>query len=441
MKTASFHTLGCKLNFAESSALGRTFAEAGYRVVGPEDPSDVFVLNTCTVTERADRECRQLVRRALRRSPDAFVIVTGCYAQLNAAEIAAIPGVDLVLGSAEKAAALDFAGGLEKRALPQVFVSCIGDETECRPAASGGEDGRTRAYLKVQDGCDFPCSFCTIPLARGGSRSVPAARLVDEARRLGEAGYREVILTGVNVGDYRGAGGEDLLGLLRLLAEVDAVERFRVSSIEPNLLGRELVRFILDSGRFARHFHVPLQSGSPAILRAMRRRYTAGRYAELIGEIRAADPEAGIGADVIVGFPGETDALFGETVRLLEELPLSYLHVFTFSEREDTPAASMGNPVEPRVRFHRSGRLRELGRRKRLEFHRRFLGATLDVLVERTGGGGGVAGLTSNYIRVSVAGSGASGAPVNSVLPVVVTGADEEGCAGIPAGAPFAAAV
>lgn len=427
MKKASFHTLGCKLNYTETVALSRGFRDRGFAIVGPREPADVFVLNTCTVTERADRECRQIVRRVLRNSPDTFVIVTGCYAQLNAAEIAAIPGVDLVLGSTEKLSAAALAGSFEKRFLPQILVSCIDDADACAPAWSGDAGTRTRAFLKVQDGCDFTCAFCTIPMARGASRSVASDELLATVRKLGGEGYREVVLTGVNVGDYGRSRGERLLGLLRRLDDLDEVERFRISSIEPNLLSEEMIDFILGSRRFVNHFHLPLQSGSPEILGAMKRRYTADRYAELVGEIRRRDPAAGVGADVIVGFPGETNAHFRETEEFLERTPLSYLHVFTFSERENTPAATMRNPVEPRERYHRSDALRALGRAKREAFNRAFLGRRVEVLLEDAPGRDAASGLTSNYIRVEVPGSGDL---VNRIVPVTITGASEDGCTG-----------
>ncbi len=428
MKKASFHTLGCKLNYAETVTLSRGFRERGYAIVGAHEPADVFVLNTCTVTERADRECRQIIRRVLRNSPGTFVIVTGCYAQLNAGEIASIGGVDLVLGTAEKFSAAELAGALDKKPVPQVFVSCIDEQDECAEAFSGDEGTRTRAFLKIQDGCDFSCAFCTIPLARGSSRSRPAESVIAAAARLGgDEGYREVVLTGVNVGDYGRASGGSLLGLLRRLDGVAAVDRFRISSIEPNLLTQELIGFILGSRRFVNHFHLPLQSGSPDILRAMKRRYTRDHYEALVGSIRALDPRAGIGADVIVGFPGETPALFAETVGFLERLPLSYLHVFTYSEREDTPAAAMRNQVEPGERYHRSERLRELGRRKREAFNASFVGETLDVLFEQTSSGGITTGLTTNYLRVAV--PDAEGM-VNRILPVTITGASAEACEG-----------
>jgi len=436
MKTAAFHTLGCKLNYAETLTLSRRFSERGFSVVDGREPADVFVLNTCTVTERADRECRQIIRRVLRNAPDTFVIVTGCYAQLNAGEIAAIGGVDLVLGSSEKFSAADLAGDFRKRDLPQVFVSCIDEAEECDEASSGEEGTRTRAFLKIQDGCDYTCAFCTIPKARGASRSVPAEKVVAAAERLGAEGYREVVLTGVNVGDYgrSSPSGSSLPGLLRALDGVGAVDRFRISSVEPNLLTADLIRFVAGSRRFVNHFHLPLQSGSADVLRAMRRRYTAAHYAELVGAIRSLDPDAGIGADVIVGFPGETGAHFAETVDFLERLPLSYLHVFTFSGREGTVAAGMRNQVDPRERFHRSDRLRELGRLKRGEFNARFTGATMDVLFER-GTGGVLTGLTSNYIRVTAPGGDAL---VNRIVPVTITSAGPDGCEGLVAGDPGA---
>jgi threonylcarbamoyladenosine tRNA methylthiotransferase MtaB len=435
MKKAAFHTLGCKLNYAETLTLSRRFSERGFSVVDAREPADVFVLNTCTVTERADRECRQIIRRVLRNAPDTFVIVTGCYAQLNAAEIAAIGGVDLVLGSAEKFSAAALAGDLRKRDVPQVFVSCIDEADDCEEASSGEEGTRTRAFLKIQDGCDFPCAFCTIPQARGASRSLPEDRVVAAAARLGAEGYREVVLTGVNVGDYGRSSGGSLLGLVRRLDGVGAVDRFRISSIEPNLLTGDLLGFVAGSGRFVNHFHLPLQSGSADVLRGMRRRYTADQYAELVGRVRALDPDAGIGADVIVGFPGESTAHFAETVRFLERLPISYLHVFTYSERERTVAAEMRNQVGPRERFHRSDRLRELGRLKRAEFNARFVGTTVDVLFERSADGA-ASGLTPNYIRVAVAGGAEL---VNRIVPVTITSSGPEACEGVVAAVPAAA--
>ncbi len=430
MKRASFHTLGCKLNYTETVTLGRQFRDRGWTLVDRAEPADVFVLNTCTVTERADRECRQIIRRVLRNSPETYVVVTGCYAQLNPDEIAAIGGVDLVLGTAEKFSLFERAGSFEKLPVPQVYVSCIDPGAECEGAWSDDTAGRTRAYLKIQDGCDYSCTFCTIPLARGASRSLPAAGIVETARRLGEEGYREIVLTGVNVGDYGRKEGSDLLTLLRRLDGVSAVERFRVSSIEPNLLSPALVEFILGSKKFVNHFHVPLQSGSDEVLGLMKRRYTRARYAEAVAAIRAADPFAGIGADVITGFPGETEDHFAGTVAFIEDLRLSYLHVFTYSERENTPAAGSRNRVEPRTRYHRSDRLRALGRRIREDFYRTMPGRTEDVLFESTAPDGITSGWTPGYVRVGVSDAGHL---VGRVVPVTITSAAPDLCMGAPA--------
>jgi threonylcarbamoyladenosine tRNA methylthiotransferase MtaB len=426
MRTIALHTLGCKLNFAETSTIGRTFAEAGFAVVGPHEPADVFLLNTCSVTERADRECRQIVRRALRTSPDASVIVTGCYAQLDPHAIAAIDGVDLVVGTKEKFRVRELAGALEKKGLPQVFVSCI-DEAESFDAAYAADaDGRTRAFLKVQDGCDFHCAFCTIPLARGDSRSVPVSEIVRQARDIAAKGFREIVLSGVNVGDYGRQFGLSLLDLLRALEEVDGVERYRVSSIEPNLLTPALVDFVLGSSKFCNHFHIPLQSGSDTILRAMRRRYDSAHYRDLVGYIRDADPFAGIGADVITGFPGETGARFEETYRFLTETRVSYLHVFTYSERDATPATRLDGEVEPRERFDRSDRLRMLGQKKRHGFHASSVGQRARVLFEHsTEEGEGMSGLTSNYIRVKAPGDRSL---ANTFADVMITRAADDHC-------------
>lgn len=427
MKTVSYHTLGCKLNYAEGVTIARQFSDRGFTMVGTDQPADVFILNTCTVTERADRECRQIIRRVLRNSPQAFVVVTGCYAQLNPGEIASIDGVDLILGTGEKFRLFDHLSSFSKKPVPQIFVSCIDEEHECTAASSADDGARTRAYLKIQDGCDYSCTFCTIPLARGGSRSLPSAQIVSRAEELGRAGYREVVLTGINVGDYGRRDGGSLLELARRLENVGSVDRFRISSVEPNLLSAELIDFILGSGRFCHHFHIPLQSGSDAVLGRMQRRYRTGQYEAVVRRITDTDPDAGIGADVIVGFPGETESRFRETENFLRSLPLSYLHVFTYSERENTPAARMGNPVEPRLRYERSEALRALGTEKRAAFYRRFIGRTLDVLIEQSVRGGIAAGWSPNYVRVGVR---AADAPINRIIPVRVLDADDQICLG-----------
>jgi threonylcarbamoyladenosine tRNA methylthiotransferase MtaB len=428
MPTVALTTLGCKLNSAETSSLGKQFLDRGYALVEFGTSADVAVINTCSVTARADRECRQLIRRARRASPEGVVVVTGCYAQLEPAEVAAIKGVDFVLGTKEKPLLFDFVGEMEKQLYPQVFVSPIASVDNFGPAFSTDAGGRTRAFLKIQDGCDFNCSFCTIPLARGTSRSQSPAECAAQARHLVEEGYREIVLTGVNVGDYGKKTGGSLLELLRTLARVEGLERIRISSIEPNLLTDEIIDFVASTPVMCKHFHVPLQSGSDDILRAMRRRYTTAQYAGRIEAIRRRIPECGIGVDVITGFPGETEARFEETLGLLTCLPVSYLHVFTYSERERTPAAASTGRVEPRIRFRRTEDLRLLGAKKKEAFHRSLIGTTVRVLVESESSAGLREGLTDAYARVAFGG----GSPAqNSFVDVLVEKADAERGTGI----------
>ncbi|MBI3189110.1 MAG: tRNA (N(6)-L-threonylcarbamoyladenosine(37)-C(2))-methylthiotransferase MtaB [Ignavibacteriales bacterium] len=402
MNRVSLQTLGCKVNFAETSTIGRQFVERGFNIVDVDQPTDVFVLNTCSVTERADRECRQVIRRALRKSPNAYVVVVGCYAQLQPDEIATIDGVDLILGAKEKFNLFSFANNFQKRGIPQSFVSCIDEVEDFISSYSGDVDGRTRAFLKVQDGCDYTCAFCTIPLARGESRSQPITRLVNEARILVEKGFKEIVLTGVNVGDFGKRIGTTFFELVKSLDTVDGLERIRISSIEPNLLTPEIVEFILDSKRFCNHFHIPMQSGSDAILKRMRRRYLTQEYRSLIEFIKKIDSDAGIGADVLVGFPGETNDLFNETATFISDLPISYLHVFTYSERENTLATEFDDAVEPRIRHERNNILIIISQRKRNEFASSFVGKTLPVLFESEAQKGIATGLASNYLRVQV---------------------------------------
>ncbi|HUN66164.1 MAG TPA: tRNA (N(6)-L-threonylcarbamoyladenosine(37)-C(2))-methylthiotransferase MtaB [Bacteroidota bacterium] len=430
MKRVALHTLGCKLNFAETSTIGRQFSDRGYTVVPFDQQADVYVLNTCSVTERAESDCRYLVRRVLRQAPTACVILTGCYAQLRPGELAGIDGVDAVLGTSEKFRLFDHLASFEKKETPEIFVSCIDDAPAADPAYSAEVGGRTRAFLKVQDGCDYSCSFCTIPRARGESRSVPPADLLLTARRLAGEGFREIVLTGVNVGDYGRKNGGSLLALLAELDRVDGIERIRISSVEPNLLTRPLIDWILGSAKFCHHFHVPLQSGSGGVLTRMRRRYRPDLYAGLVSYIAASDPDAAIGADVISGFPGETEGEFSDTARFIADLPLSYLHVFTYSGRPGTAAAGMPAQVEPRVRFKRSAILRNIGRMKRRTFHERFRGATVPVLFEQEIGSGLHSGVTQNYIRVEVA---SSRIRPNDIVPVTITECGEDDCHGVPA--------
>ncbi len=434
MRSVALHTLGCKVNYAETATIGRAFVGQGFRLVDFDDRADVYVINTCSVTARAERECRQIVRRALHRSPDATIVVTGCYAQLHPAEIAAIEGVDLILGTREKFDLFRLPSPLKKQPVPQIFVSCIDESDEFQPAFSSEADGRTRAFLKIQDGCDYQCSFCTIPLARGVSRSQPPDLLVRQAVEIAARGFREIVLTGVNVGDYGRAMGSSLLDLLRRLDRIDGIARIRISSIEPNLLTPPLIDFILGSEKCCDHFHVPLQSGSDPILRLMRRRYAARDYRRVVELIRSKSPDPGIGADVIVGFPGETDRHFDETRRLLADLPVTYLHVFTYSERPDTPAESYPGAVPDAARAERNETLRLLGAEKRRNHYSSFIGRNLKVLFERPLPEGSISGLSTGYVRVE---TNAAFASPNTLGDVLVTAIDDNCCHGIPARIPI----
>jgi len=427
MKKVAFHTLGCKLNFAETSTIGRQFVDHDFEIVDFDCPSDVYVLNTCSVTDRADRECRQIIRRVLRQSPFAYIVVVGCYAQLQPQEIASIDGVDLVIGAKEKFRIFDYADNFQKKSIPQVFVSCIDEVTEFSPSFSAEVGGRTRAFLKIQDGCDFPCAFCTIPRARGESRSQSIQQILQQARVIVEQGFKEIVLTGVNVGDYGKNDGTNLFALMQAMEFVDGIERIRVSSVEPNLLTREIIDYILASDKFCNHFHIPLQSGSNAVLKMMRRRYTTEHYRSLIEYIRREDPDAGVGVDVISGFPGETDSEFEETYRFLVDLPVTYLHAFTYSERPDTPAIGFPNAVDPKTRFERTERLRMLSIKKRNAFYSRFIGDIVPVLFETASDRNSMNGLTSNYIRVEVF---PDSSWVNTIRNVRIIECKDDGCRG-----------
>jgi len=404
MQKAVFHTLGCKLNYAETSSFMRQFRDRGFTVSESiTERADVCIINTCSVTEKADRECRQIVRRARRHSPEAYIIVVGCYAQLAPEQIASIDGVDLVLGASEKFAIFDHAGhGFKKEMTPRICTSPIDEATGFGPAYSFDAGSRTRAFLKVQDGCDYSCSFCTIPLARGESRSQSIDDSVEQAKKLVAEGFKEIVLTGVNVGDYGKRDGTTLLALVRKLVCIDGLNRLRISSIEPNLLTDDLLDFWLSSDVLVPHFHIPLQSGSDEVLRQMRRRYLSGYYYDLIHKIRKRSPRAGIGVDVIVGFPGETEKRFEETYRMLVDLPVSYLHVFTYSEREKTPAALYEYRVEPAERSRRTRMLRILSVKKRRAFMETFIGHNVPVLFEESVKNGYIKGLTPEYLRVAI---------------------------------------
>lgn len=432
-KSVAFHTLGCKLNFSETSSIERLFEDQGYHSVPFEQGADIYVINTCSVTDFADRKCRNIVRAALRRSPDARVVVVGCYAQLKPEEIARIPGVDLVLGASEKFRILDFIDGLEK--LPgkgMVQVSEIREANTFNQAFSFGD--RTRTFLKVQDGCDYKCSFCTIPLARGKSRSDTLENAVANARKIADMGTREVVLTGVNLGDF-GNGTEVIEGtkpkkealfidLIKALDAVEGIDRFRISSIEPNLLTDEILDFVAQSRRFVPHFHVPLQSGSDTILRLMRRRYNRDFYAGRVRAILDRMPDACIGIDVITGFPGETDELFEETFAFLHQLDFAYLHVFTYSERQNTDAAEMTGAVPMSVRKARNERLRLLSEKKKHHFYHRFMDTEAEVLIEPCAQPDHRSGFTRNYLKVHITDTDL---PVNSLQRVRLERIDAEG--------------
>ncbi|NND73141.1 MAG: tRNA (N(6)-L-threonylcarbamoyladenosine(37)-C(2))-methylthiotransferase MtaB [Rhodothermales bacterium] len=417
MPSVSFHTLGCKLNFTETSTIGRTFQTRGYDIVPFGSCSDVVVINTCTVTEEANRKCRQTVRRAIRKNPNAYVIVTGCYAQLKPLELSAIDGVDLVLGSNDKFELFTLASTFEKSESTQVHVSCIDGTLEFKSSHSG--DSRTRTFLKVQDGCDYSCSFCTIPKARGRSRSTTVSDILEQVHLLSASGTREVVLSGVNIGLFGQDKGESLLELVVALENFTEIPRFRISSIEPNLVTDELIEFIASAVRFVPHFHMPLQSGDDAILGLMRRRYRRDRYADRVARIKRLMPEACIGTDVIVGFPGETDEHFRNTVAFLEDLPVSYLHAFTYSERPGTLAAeelsTAGGIVPKEIRSHRNRVLRGLSEKKRAGFYREQIGTTRTVVWESTRDDT-ISGFTDNYVRVERSSHTAVPGQVESVV-------------------------
>jgi threonylcarbamoyladenosine tRNA methylthiotransferase MtaB len=408
-RTVAFHTLGCKLNYAETSAIGRLFEQAGYQEVAFEMGADIYVINTCSVTDFADRKCRNMVRRALRYAPQAKVVVVGCYAQLKPQEIAEIPGVDLVLGASEKFRILDFIDDLSKApGKGMVQAGAIREAKEFTHAFSFGD--RTRSFLKVQDGCDYKCSFCTIPMARGKSRSDTVENVVANAHRIADMGVKEIVLTGVNIGDF-GNGTEVIEGskpqkealfidLIRALDQVVGISRFRISSIEPNLCTDEVIEFVAQSERFAPHFHMPLQSGNNKQLQQMRRRYKRELYAERVAKIKSLMPHCCIGVDVIVGFPGETEEDFLETYRFINELDVSYLHVFTYSERPNTPAIEMDSPVPMEVRRRRNQMLTILSEKKRRYFYEQHLGQTRPVLFEQHPDATLMSGFTDNYIKI-----------------------------------------
>ena len=402
MKKVAFYTLGCKLNFSETSTISRQFEEKGFLKVDFQESPDIFIINTCSVTDNADKKCKKLVKEAKKISPDSYVAIIGCYAQLKPTEIAEIEGVDAVLGAAEKFRLLELLDGFAKEQETKVLASEIAAANSFETSYSLHD--RTRTFLKVQDGCNYGCAFCTIPLARGKSRSSTIPSILSSARDIAGTEVKEVVLTGVNIGDFGIVDGKRdarFADLVMALDEVEGIARFRISSIEPNLLTNEIIEFVAQSKRFVPHFHIPLQSGSNAILRKMGRRYLRELYEDRVTKIKTLLPHACIGVDVIVGFPGETDELFLETYNFLNELNISYLHVFTYSERANTRAVELEGVVPMKKRNERSKMLRILSEKKRRKFYEENLGKTFTVLFEEDVENGMMHGFTENYIRVA----------------------------------------
>lgn len=402
-QTVAFHTLGCKLNFAETSTIARQFKDSGYSKVDFAETADVYVINTCSVTENADRECKLHVNRALQTNPEAFVVVIGCYAQLKPHNIAAIPGVSLVLGATEKFNVVSYIRHLEEKQQAQVFACDINDSNLFTSSFSG--EGRTRVFLKVQDGCDYGCAFCTIPLARGKSRSDTVENVLEQAKKIINAGAKEIVLTGVNLGDFGKLhpdkkNSSSFFDLVKALDAQEGAIRYRISSIEPNLLTDAVIEHVSRSEKFMPHFHIPLQSGSDKILKLMRRRYLTNLYISRVEKIKLLMPHACIGVDVITGFPGETDADFTETYNFLNKLDVSYLHVFTYSERENTLAENMAEVVPVAQRKRRTNMLRILSEKKLRHFYEQQAGKEMNVLFEADNKNGFMHGFTENYVKV-----------------------------------------
>lgn len=401
MATVAFHTLGCKLNFSETSTMSKKMQSVGYEKVEFDEVSDVYVINTCSVTEEANKKCRQMIKRCIRLNPNAYIVVCGCYAQLEAQQVADIEGVDLVLGSNEKTDILDHIDpALTKASSPVIHVGAILKDKKFKPGFSSGD--RTRTFLKVQDGCDYFCTYCTIPLARGASRSASLEDTLAEARRAAHLGAKEIILTGVNIGDFGRRNGESFLQLVQGLEDIEGVERYRISSIEPNLLTEEVLQHVAQSRKFMPHFHIPLQSGCDEVLKLMHRRYDTAFFRSKVARVMELIPDAFIGIDVIVGTNGETAEYFQNTVDFLEEIPYAFLHVFTYSERPNTMALKITPVVENGERHRRNEVLQRLSQRKHEAFLRRFIGKEMNVLLESGNHDGRMYGFTENYIKVAV---------------------------------------
>ncbi|MDR0385000.1 MAG: tRNA (N(6)-L-threonylcarbamoyladenosine(37)-C(2))-methylthiotransferase MtaB [Prevotellaceae bacterium] len=399
-RKVAFYSLGCKLNFAETSALAGIFVDNGFERVAHSQPADIYVINTCSVTEQADRKCRQAIRKFIRQSPNAIIAVTGCYAQLKPEEIASVEGVDLVLGSDAKGKMFEYVNSIRNKGKARIFSCEINSVDSFFQAFSSGD--RTRSFLKIQDGCDYKCAYCTIPKARGKSRNPSIASIIDEAMKISASGTGEIILTGVNIGDFGRSGNEKFIDLLKALDKVDGIERFRISSIEPNLLTTEIIDFVSQSEKFLPHYHIPLQSGSDRILKLMRRRYLTKLFREKIDMLRNIDPYTFFGIDVIAGFPGETDDDFKETYRFLEAMNPAYIHIFPYSERTGTDSEKMGNKVNSGVISSRVGQLTELCNKLHRDFYVKNIGREEKTLFESAVKKGLMYGFTRNYIKTEI---------------------------------------
>lgn len=400
MKSVAFQTLGCKLNYSETLTIQRNFENEGYQITDFDSKADIYVINTCSVTKHANSTCRKIVRQSLRRNPEAFVAVVGCYAQLKPDEIASIDGVDVILGAKNKFKLLQLFDDFEKQAEPMIKNSDVNEAVDFHNAFSA--DDRTRAFLKIQDGCSYKCSYCTIPLARGKSRSPKIASVIQNAHQLVDEGFKEIVITGVNAGDFGRGRDEDFFGLLQELNKVTGLERIRFSSVEPNLMHEKIIRFSAESDKIQPHFHMPLQSGCDDMLKLMRRRYMSDVYVDRVKLIKKLMPDAAIGVDVITGHPGETEERFMESFNFIDRLPVSYLHVFTFSERPNTHALDIEPVVQDRIRKERTNRLRQLSRKKRYEFDTSFRGQVRPTLFETPKNDDIMYGWTDNYVRVAI---------------------------------------